>query len=350
MPSVFQGLVPRHVMAGHVGTMRAHAGTDILRSMLPHKAGAVRPHEVAMAAMAGAGGSPRYPSPSYRMTKTGSLADAQATVANFDFAVSQGDDSLSSGDYDGAVRNYKMAGYGGAANGGILLDDASNYASQPYTTSAWNVNNQLANMPDSGNTYATAQSAQALAKQMSTLYHQSLSLVPPPDYSVGAAAADNGGNLDAEVAVPAQAAMDAINADPNFCVSVGQTGSAVNSTVHAFKAAWNAANPDQAVPIGTGKFEDATAQALSSALGGINVPGCAGGGGGAPTPGPAPAPAPHPAPAPLPMPVMKQAGFCGTWGWKCILGAVVAAILGFIAMHAATHGGALPKLAPPPAK
>ena len=83
--------------------------------------------------------------------------------------------------------------------------------------------------------------------------------IPTPDSSATAPSSS--------VPALAQAALAAINADPNYCTSVGQPGSAVNSAVHAFKAAWNADNPSMPVPIGTGRYESATANALSLALG-----------------------------------------------------------------------------------
>jgi len=97
------------------------------------------------------------------------------------------------------------------------------------------------------------------------------------------AAAAAGGAVGVTAAAAAAAA--ALSADPNYCASVGRSGTAVNTAIHNFKAAWNAVNPGQAVPINTGKYEPVTAAALSSALGGQSVaPGC----GAAPS---APAPA-----------------------------------------------------------
>ena len=79
----------------------------------------------------------------------------------------------------------------------------------------------------------------------------------------------------ASVTVMALAAVAALGTDPNYCTSVGQSGTAVNTAVHNFKAAWNSANPGNPVPIGTGKYEPVVASALSSALGGQAVPpGC----------------------------------------------------------------------------
>jgi hypothetical protein len=65
----------------------------------------------------------------------------------------------------------------------------------------------------------------------------------------------------------AQTAAAAIAADPSYCTSVARPGSAVNTAVHAFKVAWNAANPGSPVPINTGNYEQATADALRRALG-----------------------------------------------------------------------------------
>jgi len=93
----------------------------------------------------------------------------------------------------------------------------------------------------------------------------------------------------ASLAAAAAAASAAIMADPNYCSSVARSGTPVNTAVHNFKAAWNAANPGQAVPINTGKYEPVVASALSSALGGIPAPpGC----GAAPSVPPPPVPAP----------------------------------------------------------
>lgn len=98
------------------------------------------------------------------------------------------------------------------------------------------------------------------------------------------------------LAFSANAALAALNADPNYCTSVSKVGSAVNTAVHNFKGAWNAANPGNKVPIGTGKYEPSVAAALSSALGGATVPpGC-----GAAAPAPAPPPPAPPPPAPSP--------------------------------------------------
>jgi peptidoglycan hydrolase-like protein with peptidoglycan-binding domain len=111
----------------------------------------------------------------------------------------------------------------------------------------------------------------------------------------------------ASLAMAAGAAYTALNQDPNYCTSVARAGTPVNTAVHNFKAAWNAAYPGQTVPIGTGKYEPSVSAALSSALGGVAVPaGC--GAGAAPQPSPAAAPsAPAPMPAPSVTPVPTPA-------------------------------------------
>jgi peptidoglycan hydrolase-like protein with peptidoglycan-binding domain len=125
-------------------------------------------------------------------------------------------------------------------------------------------------------------------------------------------------------AASAAVALAALGADPNYCTSVAKSGTAVNTAVHNFKAAWNAANPSNPVPIGTGKYEPVVASALSSALGGIPVPpGCGAVAAPVPTPSmpaipamppslpslpPMPAPSILPAPsAPVPQVVIPSA-------------------------------------------
>ncbi len=120
------------------------------------------------------------------------------------------------------------------------------------------------------------------------------------------------------LAMAAGAAYSALNMDPNYCTSVAKAGTAVNTAVHNFKAAWNAAHPGQAVPIGTGKYEPSVAAALSSALAGVTVPtGC--GGVAAPLqPAPVtrldPGPGPVPTPPPLVTPVPSGGGGSYTSG------------------------------------
>jgi hypothetical protein len=100
-----------------------------------------------------------------------------------------------------------------------------------------------------------------------------------------------GGGISLQAA--AAAALAALNADPNYCADVAVAGSAVNTAVHNFKSAWNAANPTTPVPINTGNYEPSVAAALNSLVAGAPA-GC----GGGVSPGPAPAPGPSPSPAP----------------------------------------------------
>lgn len=72
--------------------------------------------------------------------------------------------------------------------------------------------------------------------------------------------------FSASLRAAATAAAAAIAADPQYCTSVKRNGSAVNTMVHAFKAAWNSSQPAP-VPIGTGNYEQATADALARVLG-----------------------------------------------------------------------------------
>lgn len=99
------------------------------------------------------------------------------------------------------------------------------------------------------------------------------------------------------VSSAASAAFAALSADPNYCSSVKRSGSAVNTGVHNFKAAWNAANPQNPVPINTGNYEPSVAAALSAALGGVAAPpGC-----GAVVSTPAPTAAVQPPPVQTPI-------------------------------------------------
>lgn len=88
----------------------------------------------------------------------------------------------------------------------------------------------------------------------------------PPD--AGSVVVDIGqATIEPTIRAVAQAAATAIGADPNFCASVAQPGNPVNAAVHAFKMAWNAANPGNQVPVGTGTYDQATADVLKRTLG-----------------------------------------------------------------------------------
>jgi len=110
----------------------------------------------------------------------------------------------------------------------------------------------------------------------------------------------------------AQAAAAAIAADPNYCASVQRPGTAVNSAVHAFKAAWNSSG-QAPVPINTGNYEQPTANALASVLG--TAPGAC----GARTAAPPPA---TPPPRPIVVaPVRKEGLSTGAVAGIALLGA-----------------------------
>lgn len=102
--------------------------------------------------------------------------------------------------------------------------------------------------------------------------------------------------LPLSVTAAAQAAANAIGANANYCTSVAHVGSTVNSAVHAFKTAWNVANPSSPVPIGTSTYEQETADALKSVIG--HAPVACGGAGAVPTPATPPLVVPPQAPAP----------------------------------------------------
>jgi peptidoglycan hydrolase-like protein with peptidoglycan-binding domain len=105
----------------------------------------------------------------------------------------------------------------------------------------------------------------------------------------------------------ARTALTALSSDPNYCTNVAKTGTAVNTAVHNFKAAWNSANPSRAVPIGTGKYEVSVAAALWSALGGtVDVPPGCGAVGAPATPPPTPISAPQAPPPPSAVPSMPS--------------------------------------------
>ncbi len=378
MPSVFKGLVPRDVMralahAGAYSPIGAPPMPTISRGLGPLGApgmptmsrGSMSPigappmptisaGDVAAAVMGGATWAPHGHHghmhgathsatwhPYTGVVHAGQSDVANSAAASFDSMMSQGDANMSSSDWNAAILAYQAAGNQGATSTGPTIDAATNNASQSLTQAAWQMNGQLAAIDNTSTQQSDAQQAQTLCQQMSNLYHQAANLPPGPAPAPGPSG--GGGNVTPTVQAAAQACLAALNADSNYCSSVAQSGSAVNNAVHAFKLAWNAANPSSAVPVGTGNYEVSVSAALSTALGGAAAPaGC----GAHPAPGPAPTPPPHPAPAPPapvpPAPVAMQAGLCGTWGWKCILGVIAAAVLGFFAMHAGKHPMILP--------
>lgn len=133
---------------------------------------------------------------------------------------------------------------------------------------------------------------------------------PRVDVTIGPATIDPVSVLPASVAAAAQAAANAIGANANYCASVAQAGSTVNSAVHAFKTAWNAANPNSPVPIGTSTYEQATADAITKVIG--HAPVACGGVKTVPPPSPPAPPVPTPLVVPqAPAPGIGVAGVLG---------------------------------------
>jgi hypothetical protein len=107
---------------------------------------------------------------------------------------------------------------------------------------------------------------------LETFYAQGTPQAPAPAESSSVSAS-------ARLTSAAQALVAAVSADAGYCASVSRPGSAVNSAVHAFKIAWNGEQAP-AVPVGTGTFEQATADAVARVLG--SAPRACGAGGHAP--------------------------------------------------------------------
>ena len=128
--------------------------------------------------------------------------------------------------------------------------------------------------------------------------------------------------LPATVLAAAQAAAAAIGADPNFCTSVAQPGTAANAAVHAFKMAWNAANPGNPVPINTSTYEQATADVLTQVLGTAAPAACT-------TRVPPLPPLPSPPPTPVVVPPKEEKGLS------------TAAVAGLGLLGAGAVGGAI---------
>jgi len=174
-----------------------------------------------------------------------------------------------------------------------LMQLAAKYGKYPWTTyelnyRAWELNGSQGSPPPSPSTAApsavidtpapppspSSQSGQppapTTAASVATAAQQSPS-VPPP-------VAPAPPPVPAAVQKAAQAVAIAIASDPHYCTNVGIAGTPVNSAVHNFKLVWNVAFPSNVVPIGTGKYEQPTADAVAKALGGaVPAPAACGG-------------------------------------------------------------------------
>lgn len=143
-----------------------------------------------------------------------------------------------------------------------------------------------------------------------------------------------GAGFSPAVVSAAQALANAVAADPSYCASVAQNGSAVNAAVHVFKAAWNASQTPP-VPINTGNYETATANAVMQVFGSAPIA-C---GGGAPLPHP-PAPPPTPQRAQPSAPIATAAKPGLSTGAVVGIGLLAAGTVGGIAWAATRHAGA----------
>jgi hypothetical protein len=228
-----------------------------------------------------------------------------------------------SADTAGALIDQSIREADGNTNPGIAA-----YAQATHIATSWakDQNTALSKSLAAGDSAATTVARQSAQTALSTALesaHLALGAIygdaPPPNLDVVIGPA----KLDApSVVAAAQAAAAAILANPNFCSLVAQPGSPVNAAVHAFKIAWNAANPGSPVPIGTGNYEQATADVLSRVLGSA-PPAC----------GARPLPAPSPAPSPAPDPLLVQAPTQG--------GLSTGALFGIGLLGAGAVGGAI---------
>jgi len=74
------------------------------------------------------------------------------------------------------------------------------------------------------------------------------------------------GGFPANVVAAAQSVAAAVATDAGYCASVARPGTPVNAAVHAFKTAWNASQTPL-VPVNTGNYEQAVADALTRVIG-----------------------------------------------------------------------------------
>jgi len=194
------------------------------------------------------------------------------------------------GSYATCINGMQTAGNNAATTLGPDIDSTYGIANTgTYTQNAWGLNGSLAAVNNGDGNSATPSSAtdagqaQGLLAQMLSSYQGAI--------AAGQAAQGGGGGgttptQPSNVVTAAQNAVNAIQADSNYCSSVKSSGSAVNSAVHAFKEAWNAANPSGQLAI-NGQFDAATAGAISEALGSTGTPSSCGS-----TPPPPPPPGP----------------------------------------------------------
>ncbi len=180
-------------------------------------------------------------------------------------------DSNGDGFYNDVVTAAQAMGNTVVSTSGLAGDIGTTYgsATAPYTQQAWSINGQLAAVNYSSASLADAQKALSLLMAMYNAYAN------------GIATAQGGSGQSSALQTAAQAAVDAINADSNYCASVSQNGTPVNAAIHNFKNAWNASGQGSQLAH-NGQYDAACAAAIASVLG-SSPAACQGGGGNVPS-------------------------------------------------------------------
>ena len=195
---------------------------------------------------------------------------ASMTDAQFNAAV---------GDVGTAIDAANQEAYGSAnATAAAHSKDAHD-----GTQWAWQRNGQLATALASGDANGAKAARLDIQNALTTALGNArlaLEAYYAPGSAQAPASADAGSvTASARLTSAAQAVVAAIAADASYCSSVARAGSAVNGAVHAFKLAWNAEQAPS-VPVGTGNYEQATADAVARVLG--SAPSACGAGGHVP--------------------------------------------------------------------
>jgi hypothetical protein len=218
---------------------------------LPHHDGVTR-SSLGLAAVGVLGDFAALDGASAKVSAMAGMADAQF--------------SASVGDAGTAINQSVQEAYGSPnATAAARAKDA-----QDGTQWAWQRNGALAAAVASGDA-TTVKAARLDIQNALTTALGNARLALEAYYAPGGAqapvSADAGSvTASARLTSAAQALVSAVGADAGYCASVARSGSAVNGAVHAFKLAWNAEQAP-AVPVGTGAYEQATADAVARVLG-----------------------------------------------------------------------------------
>jgi hypothetical protein len=218
---------------------------------LPHHDGVTR-SSLGLAAAGVLGDFQALDTASSKVSALASMPDAQFNT--------------SVGDAGTAINQAIQEAYG-SANAAAA---ASAKTAQDGTQWAWNRNNDLTTALASGDV-ATVKAARLDVQNALTTALGNARLALEAYYAPGSTqapvSADAGSvTPSARLTSAAQTLVAAIGADRGYCASVARSGAAVNGAVHAFKLAWNAEQAP-AVPVGTGTYEQATADAVARVLG-----------------------------------------------------------------------------------